>query len=177
MVSFEPSPNALPYLARTVQESPYAPRWQLVGAMVGEEQGESEFFTAAPSEGAFDGSRPTGRVATTGRVLVPVTTLDHEWAARECPRISVIKIDVEGGEFGVLQGATVCLRETRPFVLLEWNEVNLKAHGARLIDLLVCAETHRYSVLRLPDLVPIQTNGQLRACAALGVENFLLSPD
>jgi hypothetical protein len=144
---------------------------------VGGAQGESEFYTAAPAEGAFDGSRPTGRVATTGRVRVPVTTLDHEWAARECPPVSVIKIDVEGGEFGVLQGAAACLRETRPFVLLEWNELNLRAHGTRLGDLLMCAEAHRYSVLRLPDLVPVQTSGQLRACAALGVENFLLSPD
>jgi FkbM family methyltransferase len=177
VVSFEPSPNALPYLSRTVRESPYGRRWQLVGAMVDGVKGESEFYVADPAEGAFDGSRPTGRVATTGTVKVPVTTLDHEWITRGRPPVSVIKIDVEGGELGVLRGAGECLRETRPFVLIEWNETNLKAHGVPLADLLACAAAHRFSVLRLPDLVPVQTSGHLRACAAAGIENFLLSPD
>jgi len=177
VVSFEPSPNALPYLSRTVRESPYAGRWQVVGAMVDDTVGESEFYLAKPAEGAFDGSRPTGRVATAGMVTVPVTTLDHEWVTRGCPKVSVIKIDVEGGELGVLRGAKDCLRQTRPFIVLEWNEINLKSHAILLTDLLKFADTHQFSILRLPDLVPVQTGGHLRVCAALGSENFLLSPD
>jgi hypothetical protein len=78
---------------------------------------------------------------------------------------------------GVLRGAEECLQETRPCILLEWNEVNLKAHGVPLPDLLTWANAQRSSVLRLPDLVPVETSGHLRACAAVGIENFLLSPD
>jgi FkbM family methyltransferase len=177
VVSFEPSPNTVPYLVRTVRESPYGSRWQLVTKMAGSAVGESKFHLGDQAEGAFDSSQPTGRVQTTHAVTVSVTTLDSEWIARGRPAISVIKIDVEGGESEVLRGAVECVGEMRPFILLEWSEVNLKAHRIPHTDLLHLAGTLRYSILRLPDLIPVQTPGHLRICAAMGIENFLLSPD
>jgi FkbM family methyltransferase len=54
---------------------------------------------------------------------VPMTTLDAEWQALGRPEVSVLKIDVEGGELEVLQGASELLAAQRPAILLEaWGE-------------------------------------------------------
>ncbi len=53
------------------------------------------------------------------RELVPLFSLDEIMAHIDCPRISLIKIDVEGGELGVLRGAAATLVTHRPALLCE----------------------------------------------------------
>jgi FkbM family methyltransferase len=53
------------------------------------------------------------------RELVPLFSLDEIMAHIECPRVSLIKIDVEGGELGVLRGAAATLATHRPAILCE----------------------------------------------------------
>jgi FkbM family methyltransferase len=55
-------------------------------------------------------------------VCVPVARLDTIWTRLGRPRVSVIKVDVEGGELAVLRGAETLLRETRPALLLEAHQ-------------------------------------------------------
>jgi FkbM family methyltransferase len=50
---------------------------------------------------------------------VPVTTVDALWREAGNPMVSALKIDVEGGELAVLQGAAKLLAEQRPAILLE----------------------------------------------------------
>lgn len=52
-------------------------------------------------------------------VRVQQTTLDSVWHDRGSPRVSVIKIDVEGGEIGVLQGGRELIAACAPFLLIE----------------------------------------------------------
>jgi FkbM family methyltransferase len=48
-------------------------------------------------------------------------TLD-EWAAdRDLSRLRLVKLDVEGWEAKVLEGATTTIRHHRPHLMLEWN--------------------------------------------------------
>ena len=54
---------------------------------------------------------------------VEATTLDDEWRASGSPEISVLKVDVEGGEPPVLRGATALLGAQRPALLLEAGTV------------------------------------------------------
>lgn len=58
---------------------------------------------------------------------VPQTTLDAEWIAAGRPEVSALKIDVEGGELAVLQGASELLAGCHPAILLE-------AWGAEQLD-------------------------------------------
>lgn len=50
---------------------------------------------------------------------VPVWTLDAYWARHEPGRLSLAKIDVEGAEVAVLQGAHETLSRSRPILLIE----------------------------------------------------------
>jgi FkbM family methyltransferase len=49
---------------------------------------------------------------------VPVATLDKEWERLGQPKVKLLKIDVDGAEFSVLQGAAKMLTFTR-FVIVE----------------------------------------------------------
>jgi protein O-GlcNAc transferase len=49
-------------------------------------------------------------------------TLDAVWEEESRPEISVVKIDVEGAELDVLEGATAVLRTCRPAVMVELAE-------------------------------------------------------
>lgn len=53
------------------------------------------------------------------RELVPLFSLDEIMAQIECPPVSLIKIDVEGGELNVLRGAIETLRKYRPALVCE----------------------------------------------------------
>jgi FkbM family methyltransferase len=52
-------------------------------------------------------------------IQVSAVRLDTEWRRHGMPRVSVIKIDVEGAELRVLRGAENLLRALRPQLLIE----------------------------------------------------------
>ncbi len=52
-------------------------------------------------------------------VRVRATTLDYDWRAAGSPEVSVVKIDIEGGELAVLDGARELLATQRPVLLVE----------------------------------------------------------
>ena len=63
---------------------------------------------------------------------IPVTVyrLDSLWREFAEPRISLLKIDVQGAEMRVLQGATAMVASCRPVMLLEVDHAALAKFGA-----------------------------------------------
>jgi FkbM family methyltransferase len=60
--------------------------------------------------------------ATGESIRVPTVRLDDVWEERGRPPIAFCKIDVEGGELSVLEGAERLLSASRPTLLLEADE-------------------------------------------------------
>lgn len=175
VLSFEPSPNTLPFLKRTIEGSPYRNRWQLVSKAVGRSPGTTEFHVSPASFDLFDSIAHGGRIRGATSVQLEMTTLDHEWQQLGRPAVSVIKIDVEGWESEVLQGAKELIGSQRPGILLEWNEVNLAPAGVSAGALLKLAEDMDYRLFNLPDFVEICDARALELQMLRG-ESFLLSP-
>ncbi len=60
---------------------------------------------------------------------VELTTLDSFLTGRKLKRVDVIKLDVEGAEMSVLEGAVQTLSESRPLLLLELLDPALRRQG------------------------------------------------
>jgi len=175
VVSWEPSPNSLPFLRRTVENSAYKDRWHIVSEAASYEVGEIEFEIASAELGAYDGFQDTRRAGTRKKVKVATTTIDIEWEALGCSDVSVIKLDIEGAELKALQGAINCIKKQQPYLLIEWNAKNLEAYGRSTSDILSFAKEINYQVLSVPDLIPM-LNPALIKLYMLKTEYFLMAP-
>jgi hypothetical protein len=108
-------------------------------------------------------------------VKVPVTSIDLEWNDLGCPKVSVIKIDVEGAEADVLAGAKNCIADCKPYIFLEWNHTNLSAYGTSPGYLLKIADNLNYGIYVIPNMVKVNSEDELLV-QMLFSENFLLCP-
>ncbi|MCA0301846.1 MAG: FkbM family methyltransferase [Proteobacteria bacterium] len=77
---------------------------------------------------------------------VPVETLDALAARLPIERVDVVKIDVEGAELKVLQGAADLLRRTRPILLIEANEGALQGQGASSAEVVALLESLGFAI-------------------------------
>jgi FkbM family methyltransferase len=184
VVSFEPSPNTLHYLKQTVKDSHFGDRWLTIDKAVGRCAGDLDFCIADPGLGVFDGFVDTkrankfltaGQKQSTRKITVPVTTLDIEWLAMSKPSVSVIKIDVEGADYQVLEGAVNCIENEKPFIFLEWCIENLSAYSYSPEILLIFANRFNYRIFSSPYLVPVVDIDTLRL-QMCGTETFILVP-
>jgi FkbM family methyltransferase len=175
VISFEPSPNTAPWLKQTIAQSGVTDRWQLIEKAVACAPGVAQFSLSTLTQGLYDGLRHTKRTNEVRTVEVEVTTLDEEWERLGCPDLSVIKIDVEGGELDVLLGGRECLKRTRPFVLSEWCSLNIQAYGIRNDSLLQFAREHDYLLYGLPEMIRVNTPKDLEM-QAMRTESFLMVP-
>jgi FkbM family methyltransferase len=176
VVSFEPSPSYLPYLSRTAGESTYAERWQVVGHAVGASVGQIEFGVGSVRR--FDDMivNPTYRPKSERTVWAPVTTIDQFWQSAGRPDVSFIKLDTEGAELQGLKGAVACLTACRPHLLVECSEPHLRAFGHTPAEIFDWITSHGYTVVRLPDAIPVRTAGEFQVQVVLAY-NFLLFPE
>ncbi len=100
---------------------------------VGNDDGEQELTLA--SDSAYSSLISTDRKATVRRLRTYVTTLDSYVAYAGIPRIDLMKVDVEGAEMMVLEGARGLLSDAqrRPrLVLIELFDQNLKPFGTSI---------------------------------------------
>jgi hypothetical protein len=101
------------------------------------------------------------------QISVPQLTLDDIWSGGS--RISMVKIDVEGGEFGVLAGMSRLLTTQRPDIIVEFTDAFLRELGSSAAQLLSLLQAHGYHVCCLHDdgrLVPIQNAADLEKLPA-----------
>ncbi len=80
---------------------------------------------------------------------VPATTLDAEWKERGLAVPKLLKIDTEGAEQMVLEGARELLTARVPFIVAELHEFGLEKLGASQASLRALMEGFGYSAFTL----------------------------
>jgi FkbM family methyltransferase len=175
VVSFEPSPNSLPFLQSTCSGSKFADRWAVRGVALAAAAGELDFTIGRPEDALFEGFNSHSLIADARVIKVKVSTIDDEWRALDRPDVSVIKIDVEGAEGGVLAGASALLAAQRPALLIEWVDSYLSRFGTPAPSLLEVANRFGYHVFTIPGGVPVPDEPTLRV-QMMSCQNYLLMP-
>ncbi|MCS7223111.1 MAG: FkbM family methyltransferase [Armatimonadetes bacterium] len=84
---------------------------------------------------AFGATTGTGHISPDASFLVPTSSLDHLLTTGQILPPSVIKIDVEGAEGSVLNGAKNLLSQFRPTLLIEQHGSNSADYESFLLSL------------------------------------------
>ncbi len=144
--AIEPTPNCMACLKSTIVdnqlESCVVPIEAAVGSQLGQVflvfQAASVFNQIVTDKAAVDGRRAQA---------VAQLTLDHLWACEHEPQVDLLKIDVEGAELKVLEGAEQLLRQLEPIVMFE-NRQGIKISGAESVKFLATLGYQFYSYER-----------------------------
>ena len=119
-----------------------------VQAALAESKGEAELKVADEVHAGHNtlGSLVHQGVQELRRETVPLTTVDAFAEEEKLSRVDMIKIDTEGAELRVLQGAARVLRDFRPVLLFEASEASLANQGASREALLDFLGSQGYTV-------------------------------
>ncbi len=123
VVCFEPLPANARQIEYNAQLNSFTNIENHVNALGGSNRTEVFQTSAEPTWGmlAAVGKAP-GKAS--GQIEVSVRTLDSLCATGALPHPNLIKIDVEGAEAEMLQGAAATLSESRPLLVIELHSTN-----------------------------------------------------
>lgn len=156
--------EALPSLARELEKKYRNKAVTVCPVALGAETGETE-FVYVPDAPAYSGLKqreyPPG-INRTESLKVEVKRLDDLLPENFCPQF--IKLDVEGGEWLVLQGAEGVLQRCRPCVLFEFGRGAADRYGVSPDAMFDRWQVLGYRIFTLKDFLD---NGE-----PLGKDNF-----
>lgn len=117
--AFEPQASTFSCLKKTVEANRLS-NVSIFDLALGANEGEAIFFTNLNS-GSASHLVTSDTLDRRSETKVRMTTLDRFVAEHEIARIDLIKIDVEGFEIDVLEGAKRTLETLKPAVIVEFN--------------------------------------------------------
>jgi FkbM family methyltransferase len=149
--AFEPEPNAFAALQRNVAVNSFA---QIIcrQAAVSEAPGAAVFYVVPAT---FSGTSSLARSAVEPyhynftQQMVAVERLD-DYCGQITRPVGLIKLDIQGAELPALRGAEKLLKEHRPAIILEVDEVVTTAFGYRAEDLGTYLQELGYILFSIP---------------------------
>jgi FkbM family methyltransferase len=139
VVAYEPTPSVFTRLRENVDLNGFH-HAQLVNAAVMDKPGTLSLHLSGddPEANSLFGDDAQS-------VQVPAVTLDDDLASRHIQHVDLLKIDAEGAEPFVLDGATRLLSSPKPpAIIVEVNAFTLKCAGLHPSDILSRLEAHDY---------------------------------
>lgn len=127
---------------------------------VGSKEGELHLGHRSDSNSGADSFMAAGDAT----IRVPVTTIDRFAGAHGLAGVDVIKIDVEGYEMHVLEGAEGTLREYRPKMFIELCDDNLREQGSSAAELVRFLERSDYSVRNAESGARVTSSDKFEGC-------------
>jgi FkbM family methyltransferase len=170
--AFEPSPFAFEVLKANLPPALGAANNCALHSSVGTAELNDFGLFYAAFNSLLETSIAGGRIGCRARVLVSTSTLDEYCTARSL-RPSVVKIDAEGAEDAILDGATATIRSCRPAVVMETGRAAAVAAGRRLAgwDYVALA----YDARGVPEVIANTDCGVMLAANLLFIPNERLS--
>lgn len=151
--SFEPSLREFEHLTRNL-ETNTAMNITPVRLAVSSGSGRAALRVAQPSHAGLNtlgGAFPYAGIDTDHIETVETTTLDAFVDAQRIARVAVLKVDVEGAEAAVLQGAHRVLADHRPAMVVEVYSRALELNGADRETVERLLRTQQYRLYSIDD--------------------------
>ncbi|RZJ16258.1 MAG: FkbM family methyltransferase [Haliea sp.] len=152
VVAFEPQSRLATYLTGACRRAGLR-NVTIENLALSNQQGELDLFVPGDSHSPGASLEPGIAEATAcHKETVQVTTLDAYAADRLHSRVRVIKIDVEGHEMAVLQGALGLIRRDKPLLVVECESRHLPP-GKTVPDFIALVESLGYrATLAMPGI-------------------------
>lgn len=148
--AFEPGRKQFSTLQATIASNNLYNRMQAYQIAFSNKDELANFFADAEFAcGSGDGLKATGRVGKTDTYKVESKTM-NEWCKLHDIYPDVIKIDTEGAEKFILDGANTIL-EKRPVIFIEISPLNLSAYPYKVKDILASLNEYGYRVSTIAD--------------------------
>jgi len=161
VVAFEPSPRE----RRRLRMNSWLNRFRNVrveGKAVAAQEGEMKLFVVESRETGCNSLRPPGIQGSTSAISIEATTLDLFVRRNGLERVDFMKIDVEGAELSVLQGAVTLLQAApRPFMMIEVSDLRTRPWGyssREIANFLRHLEYDLFRPLRIGELEPLDVD-------------------
>lgn len=161
VISFEPTPNTYDRLLENISLNNLT-NVSTYQTALGHEIGNVDFYVSHEIHDARNSIANLPDFETT-KITVPITTIDQHIKSNniEVSKISLIKIDVEGWELPVLQGASKTLLEGFPTIMIEFNEKNSQAAGFSCSDIYEYLENLDYQFFKISNGVLVPTKDKV----------------
>jgi FkbM family methyltransferase len=183
VIAFEPSPRERRRLNRHFRINRGA-KVEVQSCALGPDScGTGEFYLVHEGQDGCNSLRPPAVREATSAIRVQLRRLDEEMQRLGVSRVDFIKMDVEGAELGVLQGAAGILSgPSRPAILAEVQDLRTEPWGyaAREIIRFLSRKEYRWFALDAEgNLFPASTeeekyDGNLVALPAERVREFIV---
>jgi len=155
VIAFEPNPVICEILRVQVLRNNLDDTVEIYNAALSKREGRSSFVIEDPSKNSARGHLATPHEMSNDftnqhSFYVDVKTLDNVLATREL-KVHIVKVDVEGAELFVLQGAQNILREDRPVLILEAVDAYMHTFNYSYAELIEFLIAHNYKIRTISD--------------------------
>lgn len=146
--AFEPDPQHLDSL-KVNQQLNQLSNVTIIPKALGCEPGTALLSKLEQRNAGMNRILPGEQAAQFDSTQIEVSTLDQEMSQINPARIDLIKIDVEGYEFHVLQGAQKTIVRYKPILIIEVIDANLKVHQLSSSDVIDLLQNWGYKAMDL----------------------------
>lgn len=162
VISFEPDPVNFERLHTNLKLN-HVPNVTVEQFGLGDKPGS--FLISNVEEGNRGMNRIVKKGPDEGRTsTIQVTTIDTYVHEHNVAKVDVIKIDVEGFEFNVLNGAKATLEKWHPVLFIELDDGNLMEQGSSGKQLVGFLESAGYKVSHAETRQPLTTSTDYINC-------------
>ncbi|URM33460.1 FkbM family methyltransferase [Cytobacillus firmus] len=142
--AFEPRLETFNHLVKTLENNSLQKEITAFNLALGNTDGFADFYLHNEKDASGDGLVDTKRAGETTKTSVKILKLDSLWEQNSFPKVDVIKIDVEGAEYLVLEGAKKLLSTFSPIIIMEFFPENMKSYPFEVEDLFSLFEELEY---------------------------------
>ena len=107
------------------------------------------FFQIVSGDNTRGGLRPPASSDSVSEASVETARLDDYVARLALDRVDVVKLDVEGGELEVLQGASSVLKKFRPIFICEVLDATTQVWGYNAREIVLMFQRHDFRVFEI----------------------------